>query len=254
MPRTPSTITQLERAAATAVVGGLIAFTGSAGTYIVAFSPSSSSGSSGTASALAAPPSPLRAAPVEPAIFTVATPARAVPVTSEMTALKPAPRPPQAAAPQRASRSLVRPPLAAPQAAPLIQAPLIQAPVIHAPVIQAPAPVAVAPVAPAAAPRVMASGDPRTIAQQMLASRGEAGQFSCLDALWTRESGWSVYASNASGAYGIPQALPGAKMASFGADWASNPATQIAWGLSYIDSTYGSPCGAWGHSQANGWY
>lgn len=249
MPRTPKTITQLERAAATVVVGGLIAFAGSTGTYIVAFSPSSSdssgsSGSSGTASALAAPSFPLRAAPVEPAIFTVAAPARAVPVTSEMTAPKPMPRPAQAAPPQRASRSLVRPPLAAPQAAPVIQAP----------VIQAPAPVAVAPVAPAAAPRVMASGDPRTIAQQMLASRGEAGQFSCLDALWTRESGWSVYASNPSGAYGIPQALPGAKMASFGADWASNPATQIAWGLSYIDSTYGSPCSAWGHSQANGWY
>jgi hypothetical protein len=99
------------------------------------------------------------------------------------------------------------------------------------------------------------SGSPRQIAQQILAARGESGQFSCLDALWARESGWNVYAQNpGSGAYGIPQALPGSKMASAGPDWQSNAATQIKWGLSYIDSTYGSPCAAWAHSQATGWY
>ena len=80
-------------------------------------------------------------------------------------------------------------------------------------------------------------------------------QFGCLVSLWNRESGWSVNALNASsGATGIPQALPGEKMAIAGADWQTNPATQIAWGLGYIASAYGTPCGAWGHSEANNWY
>ncbi len=99
------------------------------------------------------------------------------------------------------------------------------------------------------------TGDPKGYARQLLSSRGEAGQFGCLDSLWGRESGWQVSASNASsGAYGIPQALPGSKMASVGPDWQSNAATQILWGLGYIDGRYGSPCAAWSHSQANGWY
>ena len=99
------------------------------------------------------------------------------------------------------------------------------------------------------------SGSPQQIAQQMLDAAGQGGQFSCLDSLWSRESGWNVSASNpSSGAYGIPQALPGSKMASAGPDWQSNAATQIKWGLSYIDSTYGSPCGAWSHEEATGWY
>ena len=99
------------------------------------------------------------------------------------------------------------------------------------------------------------SGSPRQIAQQILAAEGRSGQFSCLDSLWTQESGWNVYAQNpGSGAYGIPQALPGSKMASAGPDWQSNAATQIRWGLSYIDSTYGSPCAAWSHEQSTGWY
>ncbi|WOF22312.1 hypothetical protein N8K70_13080 [Microbacterium betulae] len=80
-------------------------------------------------------------------------------------------------------------------------------------------------------------------------------QFSCLVSLWNRESGWSYTAMNASsGAYGIPQSLPGSKMASAGADWETNAATQIAWGLGYIASTYGTPCGAWSHSESTGWY
>jgi hypothetical protein len=97
-------------------------------------------------------------------------------------------------------------------------------------------------------------GSPRAIAQSMLAARGWSSQWGCLDSLWQRESGWRVYASNPSGAYGIPQALPGSKMASAGSDWRTNPATQIRWGLGYISSVYGSPCGAWRHSQSHGWY
>ena len=66
---------------------------------------------------------------------------------------------------------------------------------------------------------------------------------------------WDVNAQNpSSGAYGIPQELPGSKMAAFGGDWASNPATQIAWGLDYIADVYGTPCGAWGTFQSQGWY
>lgn len=99
------------------------------------------------------------------------------------------------------------------------------------------------------------SGSPRQIARQILAAEGQSGQFSCLDSLWTRESDWNVYARNpSSGAYGIPQSLPGSKMASAGPDWQTNAATQIRWGLSYIDGTYGSPCAAWSHEQALGWY
>jgi hypothetical protein len=100
------------------------------------------------------------------------------------------------------------------------------------------------------------SGSPRQIAMGMLGSYGwSASQFSCLDPLWNQESGWNVYATNPSShAYGIPQALPGWKMASAGSDWQTDAATQIRWGLGYIKGTYGSPCGAWAHEQADGWY
>jgi hypothetical protein len=99
------------------------------------------------------------------------------------------------------------------------------------------------------------SGTPRRIAELMLGQYGWAGQFSCLSALWAEESSWSVYAQNpSSGAYGIPQALPGSKMASAGADWRSDAATQISWGLGYIRAMYGSPCAAWDHEEAAGWY
>ncbi|MFC4783338.1 lytic transglycosylase domain-containing protein [Nocardioides sp. MAHUQ-72] len=102
----------------------------------------------------------------------------------------------------------------------------------------------------------IADDDPRDIARALLPEFGfSADQFGCLDSLYTRESGWRVNADNpSSSAYGIPQALPGEKMASAGADWATNPATQIRWGLGYIQDRYGSPCGAWGHSQSFGWY
>ncbi len=100
------------------------------------------------------------------------------------------------------------------------------------------------------------SGSTRDIGRQMAAARGWTGsEWTCLEALWTKESGWSTTAQNpSSGAYGIPQALPGSKMGTAGSDWQSNPATQIEWGLDYIAGRYGSPCGAWGHSQSVGWY
>jgi hypothetical protein len=97
----------------------------------------------------------------------------------------------------------------------------------------------------------------RATARAMAASKygwGES-QFSCLNELWTKESGWSYTAGNAdSGATGIPQALPGSKMASAGADWATNASTQIAWGLDYIQRGYGTPCAAMSHSAAVNWY
>lgn len=99
-------------------------------------------------------------------------------------------------------------------------------------------------------------GTAQSIAYHMLPSFGwsASAQFGCLDDLWSRESGWRYNAENASGAYGIPQALPGSKMATAGADWETNPATQIKWGLGYIQGRYGTPCGAWSFWEANGWY
>lgn len=124
-----------------------------------------------------------------------------------------------------------------------------------APVPAAPAP-APAPQQPAAAAAPLSpAGASQQIAMAMLASYGwSSSQFSCLDPLWQRESGWNVYAANPDGAYGIPQAYPGSKMASAGADWQTNAATQIRWGLGYIKATYGSPCAAWSQEQATGSY
>ena len=83
----------------------------------------------------------------------------------------------------------------------------------------------------------------------------DSSQFSCLVSLWSKESGWSYEAYNASsGATGIPQALPGSKMASVADDWQTNATTQILWGLKYIKSSYGTPCSAWSHSQSVNWY
>lgn len=97
---------------------------------------------------------------------------------------------------------------------------------------------------------------PRGIAQQMLASfHWRKWQFEFLNLLWSRESGWNVHASNPySGAYGIPQAVPGSKMASAGPDWQNNARTQIRWGMRYIKAQYGSPYWAWEHELAAGWY
>ena len=112
------------------------------------------------------------------------------------------------------------------------------------------------------APAANASGDGTTpegaqaIARSLMGSYGWGdGEFSCLQSLWNRESGWNYQAQNASsGAYGIPQALPGSKMSSVADDWATNPATQITWGLGYIQGRYGTPCSAWAHSESVGWY
>ncbi len=99
-------------------------------------------------------------------------------------------------------------------------------------------------------------GSAKAIAADMVAARGWGSeQFDCLVALWNKESGWRVNAMNpSSGAYGIPQALPGNKMATAGADWQTNAATQITWGLGYISGRYGTPCGAWQSSVDRGWY
>jgi hypothetical protein len=100
------------------------------------------------------------------------------------------------------------------------------------------------------------SDSPQQVAQGMLGRFGWSGsQFSCLEPLWEHESGWNVTAENpSSGAYGIPQALSGTLMASSGPDWQTNAATQIRWGLTYIQGRYGSPCGAWAHEEADNWY
>ncbi|MFJ4792722.1 aggregation-promoting factor C-terminal-like domain-containing protein [Kitasatospora purpeofusca] len=95
------------------------------------------------------------------------------------------------------------------------------------------------------------SGSPREIAAQIV----PAGQLQCFNNIVSRESSWNVTATNASsGAYGLVQALPGSKMASAGSDWRTNPATQIKWGLDYMNSRYGSPCGAWSFWQSHHWY
>ncbi|WP_432040076.1 transglycosylase SLT domain-containing protein [Streptomyces cucumeris] len=91
----------------------------------------------------------------------------------------------------------------------------------------------------------------QSIARQMI----PGDQFQCFSNIVDHESGWNYKATNASsGAYGLVQALPGSKMASAGADWQTNPATQIKWGLNYMNDRYGSPCGAWSFWQANSWY
>ncbi|WP_022886451.1 hypothetical protein [Glaciibacter superstes] len=99
-------------------------------------------------------------------------------------------------------------------------------------------------------------GSAQAYAAGAVAARGWGSeQFDCLVALWNKESGWRVNAMNSSsGAYGIPQALPGSKMASAGDDWETNAATQIEWGLGYISGRYGTPCDAWNTSESKGWY
>ncbi|KQZ85080.1 phospholipase [Microbacterium sp. Root166] len=115
---------------------------------------------------------------------------------------------------------------------------------------------AAAAAAEAAAQANTVAGAQATAARLASANYGwGADQFSCLSSLWDKESDWNYQAYNAgSGATGIPQALPGSKMASAGSDWQTNATTQITWGLQYIASAYGTPCAAWGHSQATDWY
>ncbi|WP_406267180.1 transglycosylase SLT domain-containing protein [Streptomyces sp. NBC_00191] len=106
------------------------------------------------------------------------------------------------------------------------------------------------PASAAAAPSQTESA--KAIAQQMIK---DDAQFECFSNIVSHESGWDSNASNpSSGAYGLVQALPGSKMASAGADWKTNPKTQIEWGLDYMNDRYGSPCGAWSAWQSQGWY
>ena len=99
-------------------------------------------------------------------------------------------------------------------------------------------------------------GSPKAFALGLLREKGfDYNQFSCLVKLWQRESNWRWNAKNrSSGAYGIPQALPATKMATAGADWLTNPETQVRWGLKYIESRYGNPCAALLHSDIHNWY
>lgn len=98
--------------------------------------------------------------------------------------------------------------------------------------------------------------DVQATAREMVLARGwSESDFTCLVSLWNKESHWNYQSYNRStGAYGIPQALPGSKMASAGSDWQTNPITQVSWGLGYIAGRYGTPCAAWSHSQSTGWY
>ncbi|MFF0103615.1 aggregation-promoting factor C-terminal-like domain-containing protein [Streptomyces hirsutus] len=97
-----------------------------------------------------------------------------------------------------------------------------------------------------------ATGSAQATAQSMI---GDSAQYQCFSNIVQRESGWNHTATNASsGAYGLVQALPASKMASAGSDWKTNPATQISWGIGYMNERYGSPCAAWDFWQANNWY
>ena len=118
--------------------------------------------------------------------------------------------------------------------------------VVAAPVVTKPAPAALPAIA----------GTPRQMAYAVAVRAGlSAQQWSCLSSLWQQESKFLTTARNSrSGAYGIPQALPASRMASAGADWRTNPVTQIRWGLSYISTRYGTACTAWSHWKRDRWY
>jgi hypothetical protein len=105
--------------------------------------------------------------------------------------------------------------------------------------------------APAQAATTSASSA-QAIAHKMIPS---SAQYNAFSKIVEHESGWNVTATNSSsGAYGLVQALPGSKMASAGSDWKTSAATQIKWGLDYMNSRYGSPAAAWNFWQSNGWY
>ena len=124
---------------------------------------------------------------------------------------------------------------------------------------------------------IQGTGDPEDIAVALVTAEGKTGtrsgnkkfaklyinqefgwgekQFACLETLWFRESNWNHKATNpTSGAYGIPQSLPGRKMATFGDDWRTNPVTQIKWGADYIEDRYDTPCDALDFFYDRNWY
>ncbi|MEU9128848.1 transglycosylase SLT domain-containing protein [Kitasatospora sp. NPDC048540] len=110
---------------------------------------------------------------------------------------------------------------------------------------------AVAPAMASAATPAYSPGSVQAIAAQIV----PANQLASFNQIVSHESSWNVTATNASsGAYGLVQALPGSKMASAGADWKTNPATQIKWGLNYMNERYGSPNAAWAFWQTHHWY
>jgi hypothetical protein len=160
-------------------------------------------------------------------------------------------------APARPSAKLidVKPPAPAPapkkKAAPAPAPAPVKVVVAPAKRAAAPATTKAAAPAPVAARSAYSGMSAYQIAEQIVPS----GQFSCFSWIVSRESGWSVTATNpSSGAYGLGQALPGYKMASAGSDWQTNPATQIKWTLGYMDERYGSPCAAQGFWESHGWY
>jgi hypothetical protein len=168
---------------------------------------------------------------------------------------------------QRANRDLVRPtapltPTTSPTRTATKPPATTTPPKAPAPVVQPTTPTRVAaPTRTATTKPVPAAGcsayhGVQLTACNLLPSFGfSTSEMSALIPMWNNESGWDYTAYNSgSGAFGIPQALPGSKMASAGSDWQTNPATQIRWGLGYIKSTYGSPSAAWSFWQANGWY
>ncbi|MCX5209145.1 lytic transglycosylase domain-containing protein [Kitasatospora sp. NBC_00240] len=105
------------------------------------------------------------------------------------------------------------------------------------------------------APTVAGATTPASSAQALAAQIVPANQLASFKQIVAHESSWNVTATNASsGAYGLVQALPGSKMASAGADWKTNPATQIKWGLNYMNERYGSPNAAWAFWQTHHWY
>jgi soluble lytic murein transglycosylase-like protein len=103
-------------------------------------------------------------------------------------------------------------------------------------------------------PKPIVYPDTVTGARAYVKSRIGATQYNCINPLWARESKWNPLAGKPAGAYGIPQAFPGSKMAKFGSNWLTSPLTQVKWGIWYVNGRYGSACGAWQFWQAHGWY
>ncbi|WP_331461482.1 MULTISPECIES: hypothetical protein [unclassified Arthrobacter] len=171
----------------------------------------------------------------------------------------------QQAAAERAARNagtVTRPAVGSPVApgAPETGVPAVTLPIAPVPApAPAPAPApgpAPVPLPPPPAQPVDDPAGAQNYAAGMMGAYGwDGNEFRCLVSLWNRESNWRTSAANpSSGAYGIPQSLPGSKMASHGSDWQTNYRTQINWGLEYISWRYGTPCGAWQHSEEVNWY
>jgi uncharacterized protein YabE (DUF348 family) len=215
-------------------------------------------------------PKPAATTTPKPATATATTP------TSHPVAT-PAPRPTTKPAPRPVVTPVAKPPVTpvtkpvAEPVKPVTPKPVAPKPVVPKPSTPRPAPLpppkpTPPPPAPKPAPKpapttviVVTPGSAQAIAKSMMGTYGwnTTSQFSCLVNLWNGESGWRWNATNpSSGAYGIPQAWPANKMATAGADWRTNPRTQIRWGMGYIKGRYGTPCAAWSAwlSRSPHWY